>query len=157
MKRRIFIGHTLTVLAALVALLLVNSFVARRVGERYRDQLAASMDTRSAQAQVILDNWQPSSDTWPQLDEALHELEYGLYVTLAGHQIYTSLDPFQMDQARRAAAELDWPEEMAISIQTDGIPMVGLKSGPYTILALSKPALFLPTARPNRFSAPSTP
>ena len=142
MKRRIFIGHTLTVLAALVALLLVNSFVARRVGERYRDQLAASMDTRSAQAQVILDNWQPSSDTWPQLDEALHEIEYGLYVTLAGHQIYTSLDPFQMDQARRAAAELDWPEEMAISIQTDGIPMVGLKSGPYTILALSKPEGF---------------
>ena len=138
--RRIFIEHTLTVLAALLALLLVNGLMTHWVGTQYRQQFIASMDARPAQVQSILDAWEPASDTWPELDARLRELEYGLYVTLAGQEVYSSLDRFQADLARRAAAELSWPEDIAISIQNDGIPVVGLTSGPYTILALLQPS-----------------
>ena len=35
------------------------------------------MDARPAQVQSILDSWEPASDTWPELDEQLWELDYG--------------------------------------------------------------------------------
>ena len=139
MRRRIFLERTLTVLAALVALLLVSGVVIHLVNSGYRQRMAAAMDARPAQVQSILDSWEPASDTWPELDEQLWELDYGLYVMLAGREVYSSLEPFQRDQARHAAQELSWPEDIAISFQADGIPMVGLQSGPYTILALLRP------------------
>ncbi|WP_295615804.1 HAMP domain-containing sensor histidine kinase [uncultured Intestinimonas sp.] len=139
MRRRIFLERTLTVLAALVALLLVSGVVIHLVNSGYRQRMADAMDARPAQVQSILDSWEPASDTWPELDEQLWELDYGLYVMLAGREVYSSLEPFQRDQARHAAQELSWPEDIAISFQADGIPMVGLQSGPYTILALLRP------------------
>ena len=139
MRRRIFLERTLTVLAALVALLLVSGVVIHLVNSGYRQRMADAMDARPAQVQSILDSWEPASDTWPELDEQLWELDYGLYVMLAGQEVYSSLEPFQRDQARHAAQELSWPEDIAISFQADGIPMVGLQSGPYTILALLRP------------------
>ena len=168
MRRRIFLERTLTVLAALVALLLVSGVVIHLVNSGYRQRMADAMDARPAQVQSILDSWEPASDTWPELDEQLWELDYGLYVMLAGQEVYSSLEPFQRDQARHAAQELSWPEDIAISFQADGIPMVGLQSGPYTILALLRPggpgfvhrpqsACSSPTGRPSSPSAPSTP
>ena len=97
MRRRIFLERTLTVLAALVALLLVSGVVIHLVNSGYRQRMADAMDARPAQVQSILDSWEPASDTWPELDEQLWELDYGLYVMLAGREVYSSLEPFQRE------------------------------------------------------------
>ena len=138
MKRSIFLYHTAAVLAALAALLAVNSLVTRWISRSYLEQGRAGMDQRSAQVQALLTRWEPAAGTWEDLDEELRALEYGLYVGVRDHQVYSSLDRGQTELLRRLAST-GWLEDVATSVRNDGVMMVGVEKAPYTIIAMAQP------------------
>ncbi len=138
MKRRIFLYNTVAVLTALIALLAVNGLVTRWITDRYLEQGQDWMEDRLSQVQGILTQWEPASDTWDDLDEQLQALECGLHVAVRGHEIYSSLDPGQTELLRRMVST-GWMEGVATSVRSDGIMMVGVEKGPYTIIAMPQP------------------
>lgn len=138
MKRRIFLYNTVAVLTALIALLAVNGLVTRWITSRYLEQGQDWMEDRLAQVQAILTQWEPASDTWDDLDEQLRALECGLHVAVRGHEIYSSLDPGQTELLRRMVST-GWMEDVATSVRSDGVMMVGVEKDPYTIIAMPQP------------------
>ena len=138
MKRRIFLYNTVAVLTALIALLAVNGLVTRWITDRYLEQGQDWMEDRLAQVQAILTQWEPASDTWDDLDEQLRALECGLHVAVRGHEIYSSLDPGQTELLRRMVST-GWMEDVATSVRSDGVMMVGVEKDPYTIIAMPQP------------------
>ena len=138
MKRRIFLYNTVAVLTALIALLAVNGLVARWITDRYLEQGQDWMEDRLSQVQGILTQWEPASDTWDDLDEQLRALECGLHVAVRGHEIYSSLDPGQTELLRRMVST-GWMEDVATSVRSDGVMMVGVEKDPYTIIAMPQP------------------
>ena len=138
MKRRIFLYNTVAVLTAVIALLAVNGLVTRWITDRYLEQGQDWMEDRLAQVQAILTQWEPASDTWDDLDEQLRALECGLHVAVRGHEIYSSLDPGQTELLRRMVST-GWMEDVATSVRSDGVMMVGVEKDPYTIIAMPQP------------------
>ena len=138
MKRRIFLYNTVAVLTALIALLAVNGLVTRWITDRYLEQGQDWMEDRLSQVQGILTQWEPASDTWDDLDEQLRALECGLHVAVRGHEIYSSLDPGQTELLRRMVST-GWMEDVATSVRSDGVMMVGVEKDPYTIIAMPQP------------------
>ena len=138
MKRRIFLYNTVAVLTALIALLAVNGLVTRWITDRYLEQGQDWMEDRLSQVQGILTQWEPASDTWDDLDEQPRALECGLPVAVRGHEIYSSLDPGQTELLRRMVST-GWMEDVATSVRSDGVMMVGVEKDPYTIIAMPQP------------------
>ena len=138
MKRRIFLYNTVAVLTALIALLAVNGLVTRWITVRDLEQGQDWMEDRLSQVQGILTQWEPASDTWDDLDEQLRALECGLHVAVRGHEIYSSLAPGQTELLRRMVST-GWMEDVATSVRSDGVMMVGVEKDPYTIIAMPQP------------------
>ena len=136
-KRRIFVYHTLTVLAALVTLLVVSGGVMGWVTHRYQEWSRSAIDDRAEQVQALLSG--SSGTDWGRLDAQLRELGYHLRVGQNGRELYSSLDPFQEDAYQRFSADAVWPPNGTHTIQNDGILMIGTQNGPYTIVAMSRP------------------
>ena len=136
-KRRIFVYHTLTVLAALVTLLVVSGGVMGWVTHRYQEWSRSAIDDRAEQVQTLLSD--SSGTDWGRLDAQLRELGYHLRVGQNGRELYSSLDPFQEDAYQRFSADAVWPPNGTHTIQNDGILMIGTQNGPYTIVAMSRP------------------
>lgn len=137
MKRRIFVYHTLTVLAALVTLLVVSGGVMGWVTHRYQEWSRSAIDDRAEQVQTLLSD--SSGTDWGRLDAQLRELGYHLRVCQNGRELYSSLDPFQENAYQRFSADAVWPPNGTHTIQNDGILMIGTQNGPYTIVAMSRP------------------
>ena len=137
MKRRIFVYHTLTVLAALVTLLVVSGGVMGWVTHRYQEWSRSAMDDRAEKVQALLSD--SSGTDWGRLDAQLRELGYHLRVCQNGRELYSSLDPFQENAYQRFSADAVWPPNGTHTIQNDGILMIGTQNGPYTIVAMSRP------------------
>lgn len=140
MKRRIFLYNTLVVLAALMALLMVSGVVIRRVADAYAKGGATLMDERSDGAEALLDGWTPSEGTdWQELDYQLGSLGYGLHVVRNGRTLYSSLDSMQMELFLQGGDTAVWPEDETAAVWNGGALMLGIRSGTYTIVAMSRP------------------
>ena len=84
-KRRIFVYHTLTVLAALVTLLVVSGGVMGWVTHRYQEWSRSAIDDRAEQVQTLLSD--SSGTDWGRLDAQLRELGYHLRVCQNGRDL----------------------------------------------------------------------
>ena len=74
MKRRIFLFHTLTLVAALVILLAVSGGVVRWVMDAYQRQDTPSADQNMEQARQAIDEWDTGNWNWEGLDQMLRVL-----------------------------------------------------------------------------------
>ena len=143
MRRRLFFYYTISVLAALLALLLVSGGVVHVVSKNYLKQTLSAMDARSLQIQEILNNWTPSPETCEDLNERLQAMGYDLHVSRGTDQIFSSFGPLQSRLLRQSEGLTFWPEGGAVSLQNDGILMIGLQRDGYTIVSMPK------TGRPD--------
>ena len=138
MRRRLFFYYTISVLAALLALLLVSGGVTHVVSKNYLKHTLSAMDARSLQIQEILNDWTPSPETWGELNDQLQEMGYDLHVSEGKKQIFSSLGPLQSRLLRQSEGLTLWPEGGAVSLQNDGILMIGLHREGYTIVSMPK-------------------
>ena len=146
MRRRLFLFHTLTLLAALAALLAVSGGVLHRVADDYRRQMDAAEAGRLDQAQILLESLPEQPQDWPELTRQLMELsrqlaglDYSLVVEWDGQVVYSTLDQFQEDVYRRLSDKTALPQEGAMRMQSDGVLMVGRRWGSFLLLTMSPP------------------
>ena len=140
MKRRIFITNTIVVVLALVALLLISSEVIRRVSDHYTSQAPPEEDPGAAQAAELLESWEDSGG-WQELNLQLEALGYQLYVVRDGAEVFSSLSPLQSDLLRHGGIPASWPEGEAAEMWNGAALLVGIQSGGYTLVAMSRPDL----------------
>ena len=140
MKRRIFITNTIVVVLALVALLLISSEVIRRVSDHYTSQAPPEEDPGAAQAAELLESWEDSGG-WQELNLQLEALGYHLYAARDGEEVFSSLSPLQSDLLRHGGIPASWPEGEAAEIWNGAALLVGIQSGGYTLVAMSRPDL----------------
>ena len=79
-KQRIFFYNTLSVIAALIIMLVVNWGTVHWISDFYRQQESPVADDRLAMVQGLLNNWTELDRDWLQLDRQLHEMNYRLVV-----------------------------------------------------------------------------
>lgn len=139
MRKRIFFFHTLTLIAAMVAMLVINGVVVHGITRYYQDRAVPAADQRSQQVQSILEDWDEDSQDWEQLETALRELDYGLVVSKNRQVVFSSLDRFQEDLYRRMEKKASWPEEGTLTVQNEGGVMVGCQAGGFTLVAMPRP------------------
>lgn len=139
MKRQIFLFHMLTLILALVTLLAVSGGVVRLVLDLYQDQAVPAADGRSEQVQAILTQWPEEGRDWRALDRQLGALDYRLVVEGERAVLYSSLDPFQEELYRRIAAQASWPSSGVLSVQDQGVLMVGRQCGAVSLVAMLQP------------------
>ena len=140
MKRRIFITNTIVVVLALVALLLISSEVIRRVSDHYTSQAPPEEDPGAAQAAELLESWEDSGG-WQELNLQLEALGYQLYAVRDGAEVFSSLSPLQSDLLRHGGIPASWPEGEAAELWNGAALLVGIQSGGYTLVAMSRPDL----------------
>ena len=140
MKRRIFITNTIVVVLALVALLLISSEVIRRVNMHYDEHARwDDEDPHAGQVQALLEGWDAETGSWAELSWQLGELGYQLYVSEGDMELFSSLSPVQTELLWHSGAHTTWPEGQAVDLWTGIALMVGIQSGPYTIVSIGHP------------------
>ena len=138
MKRRIFLYNAVVVTIALIGLLLVSSLVIRRVSDYYM-QRPPVVDGSAEQVQTVLEDWTADPTSWKDLDWQLQCLDYALHVSLNGGEIYSSLSPIQTDLLRQLPPGNAWPTGEPATVWMGGALVVGIRSGPYDVLAVGEP------------------
>ena len=138
-KQRIFVYNTLSVLIALITLLMISSIVMRVVTDRLQESALSMVDSRSVQAQSLLNDWDVSEENWEQLDQQLRKINYSLVITDQGTPVFSSLDSVQREVYHQRGTRSPWQEGNAVSIQNAGVLMVGMKVGSYTIVTMPHP------------------
>jgi len=136
-RKRIFLFHTLTLIAAMAVILAVSGGAAHWTVNYYQRKNVPAADDRSHQVQTLLEDW--DGEGWDTLGKALGKLDYRLVVTRAGTTVFSSLDPFQEKTYRLFSKDASWPESGTLTVQNEGIVMVGCRIGPYTVAALPRP------------------
>ena len=139
MKRRIFLFHMVTLMLSLLILLAVSGGVLHLVFRAYQDQSVPAADSRSDQAQAVLENWPEDDRSWWELDRQLGELDYQLVVERDHNPIYSSLDGFQEELYSRISPDASWPESGTLSLQDQGIYIVGRRCGDVILVAMMEP------------------
>ena len=132
-------GRELRELRALAALLLISSGVIRQVSSRYVSRMPPEEELNTAQVQQLLEGWDAAAGGWPALGRQLEELGYQLHVARGETEVYSSLDAFQRDLLQHSGAYTSWPEGQAVDLWTGTALMVGIQSGPYTIISIGRP------------------
>ena len=140
-KQRIFFYNTLSVIAALIIMLVVNWGTVHWISDFYRQQESPAADDRLAMVQGLLNNWTELDRDWLQLDRQLHEMNYRLVVEQEHQPVYSSLNQFQDALYQRTSDAASWPEDGTLTIQNEGTLMVGRRSGEYTIVAMPLPQM----------------
>ena len=140
-KQRLFFYNTLSVVAALIAMLVVNWGAIHWISDFYRQQEAAAADDRSAMVQGLLNSWTEPDRDWSDLDQQLREMNYRLLVERGRQLVYSSLNQFQDAVYRRISDTASWPEDGTLTIQNEGALMIGRRSGAYTIVAMPLPQM----------------
>lgn len=138
MKRRIFLFHTLTLVAALVILLAVSGGVVRWVMDAYQRQDTPSADQNMEQARQAIDEWDTGNWNWEGLDRMLREADYRLVVQLGPQVVYSSLDQYQQELYLHTADGAVWPAEGSLMVQVQGTVMIGRRSGDFTLVAMKE-------------------
>lgn len=119
-------------------MLMVSGFSMRTVTSIYHKWSHAQIDARAVYVQELLAGWDVSSQSWDELDQLLQEADYQLSVTVWGHPVHSSMDPVQKRLLTQSMRPNDWIEGRSITVQHDGVLMVGIQRGPYTIVAMPK-------------------
>lgn len=136
-QRRIFWSNLCTVLAALLTLLAVTGGMLRLVNHYQIKQAQQLMSVQSAQVQTVLNEWDGSAP-WEVLDGQLREQGYDLHAAQGKRVLYSSLDPMQQ-RVWQHFSESVWPEENAVSLQSEGMILVGRQDGDITLVAILRP------------------
>ena len=138
-KQRLFLYNTLSVLAALVIMLAVNWSVIHWIADFYRQQEIPAADEHSTQVQELLSGWNSADQDWSELNRRLQELDYRLIVEGEGHVAYSSLEQFQEALYFRIHESASWPDTGTITVQNEGLLMIGRRCGTYTLVAMDMP------------------
>ena len=138
MKRRIFLYNAVVVMVALTALLIVSSVVIRSVNDHYMERPPV-VDDNAPKVQNLLTQWVEDPSSWEDLSQQLKDLGYSLYVSLSGTEVYSSMAPIQTDLLRQLPPINSWPAGEPTTLWMGGALVIGMRSGPYTILAMSEP------------------
>ena len=136
MKRRIFLYNTVAVLLALAALLLISSEVVRRVGAHYAGQAQPEDPPNTAAARELLETW---DGAWTELGQRLEGLGYQIQVSLGGTAVFSTLSDVQQDLLLQQGGAGEWPEEEAAELWNGQALVLGIQSGEYTLVAMSRP------------------
>ena len=136
MKRRIFLYNTVAVLLALAALLLISSEVVRRVGAHYAGQAQPEDPPSTAAARELMETWEGS---WTELSQRLEGLGYQLQVSLDGTAVFSTLSDVQQDLLLQQGGAGEWPEGEAAELWNGQALVLGIQSGEYTLVAMSRP------------------
>ena len=141
MRRRIFFFHTVALIVSLLALLAMCGVTIHLVLRTYQEQAVPAADSRSEQVQAALSSWPEDSWAWWELDRQLNELDYQLVVEQDHYILYSSLDRFQEELYDRIAADASWPESGTLSLQDQGIYIVGRRCGDVVLVAMMEPRM----------------
>ena len=136
MRRRIFLYHTVVIVLAMAALLLISSEVVRQVGAHYAGQAEPQDPPNVLAVKDLLENWEGS---WLDLDQHLAGLGYQLQVLRDGTEVYSSLSAVQRDLLLPGGTAVDWPEGEARDIWNGKALVVGIQLGEDTQVAMSRP------------------
>ena len=136
MRRRILLYNTVVVLLALAALLLISSQVVRWVGAHYAGQDKPEDPPNVAAVGELLETWE---GPWTDLARRLEGLGYQLRVTLDGAEVFSTLSDVQGELLRQGGGAAEWPEGEAADLWTGRALAVGIRSGGYTLVAMSRP------------------
>ena len=139
MRRQIFFFHMVTLILALLTLLTVSGGVLHLVFRAYQDQAVPAADSRSDQVQSTLASWPEEARDWWELDQSLAKLDYRLAVEQNHQVVYSSLNRFQEDLYNRIFANASWPESGTLSLQDQGVFIVGRRCGDAVLVALMEP------------------
>ena len=134
MRRRIFFHNTVTVVLALVIVLAVTGGVLHWVDRAYRDPPGGPPVLAVQEVKDCLDSW--TGEDWPALGDELRELGFSLFVCRGEEEVYSTLDAGQRQLLELLAAGGDWLEGSASLFRSDGIPVLGVTEGDYSITAL---------------------
>ena len=138
MKRRIFLYNAVVVIVALTALLIVSGVVIRNVNDHYL-QRPPLVDDNVPRAQQTMTEWIAAPSSWEALSGQLQDLGYSLYVSLRGAEVYSSMAPIQIDLLHQLPPSISWPAGEPAPLWMGGVLVIGMRSGPYTILAMNEP------------------
>jgi signal transduction histidine kinase len=133
-KQRLFFYNTLSVLAALVAMLVINWGSVHWISDQYHQQEIPAVNDASVQVQELLKGW--TGEDWKELDRQLRELDYRLMVERQQEPVYSSFSQFQEELYQRVAGSASWPEDSTLNVQNEGGVMVGRRLGEYTLVAM---------------------
>ena len=139
MRRQIFFFHMVTLILALLTLLTVSGGVLHLVFRAYQDQAVPAADSRSDQVQSTLASWPEEARDWWELDQSLAKLDYRLAVEQNHQVVYSSLNRFQEDLYNRIFANASWPESGTLSLQDQGVFIVGRRCGDAVLVAMMEP------------------
>lgn len=137
-KRRIFLYNAVVVITALTALLIVSGVVIRNVNDHYL-QRPPLVDDNVPKAQQTMTEWSMAPSSWDALSGQLQGLGYSLYVSLRGEEVYSSMAPIQIDLLHQLPSSISWPAGEPAALWMGGVLVIGMRSGPYTILAMNEP------------------
>ena len=137
-KRRIFLYNAVVVIVALTALLIVSGVVIRNVNDHYL-QRPPLVDDNVPKAQQTMTEWIAAPSSWEALSGQLQDLGYSLYVSLRGAEVYSSMAPIQIDLLHQLPPSISWPAGEPAPLWMGGVLVIGMRSGPYTILAMNEP------------------
>ena len=141
MRRQIFFFHMVTLILALLTLLTVSGGVLHLVFRAYQDQAVPAADSRSDQVQSTLASWPEEARDWWELDQSLAKLDYRLAVEENHQVVYSSLNRFQEDLYNRIFANASWPESGTLSLQDQGVFIVGRRCGDAVLVAMMEPQM----------------
>ena len=105
----------------------------------YQDQAVPAADSRSDQVQSTLASWPEEARDWWELDQSLAKLDYRLAVEQNHQVVYSSLNRFQEDLYNRIFANASWPESGTLSLQDQGVFIVGRRCGDAVLVAMMEP------------------
>lgn len=129
MRRQIFFFHMVTLILALLTLLTVSWRCAPSGIPRLSGPGGPAADSRSDQVQSTLASWPEEARDWWELDQSLAKLDYRLAVEENHQVVYSSLNRFQEDLYNRIFANASWPESGTLSLQDQGVFIVGRRCG----------------------------
>lgn len=138
MKRRIFFYNAVVVMVALTALLIVSGAVIGSVNDHYMERPPV-VDDNAPKVQNLLTQWVEDPSSWEDLNQQLKDLGYSLYVSLSGTEVYSSMAPIQTDLLRQLPPINSWPAGEPTTLWMGGALVIGMRSGPYTILTMGEP------------------
>ena len=151
MKRQIFLFHIVSLVLAMLFLLAVNGSVFHLTLALYQSQEVPASDSRSNQVQGTLDQWPEHSKDWKELNRQLETFGYQLIVEDGQQVVYSSLNRFQRELYDHISPEASWPATGTLSLQNQGIYMIGRQCGNVVLVAMMEPQM------PELFGRPRPP
>lgn len=141
LKQKILLTISLMIFGSLILMLTVGGSVIRA----FSNQILPSqqmIDSNVLSVEKVLNQFRPDPWSWSEMGTSLQELGYALVVSENGQVVYDATASEESD-SRAGQLEVlpllqgfEWKEHEAQVYTTQGVTVVGVKSGPYTVLAI---------------------